>query len=259
MHIQTGYKLAIFVLLSLLTWVIVMRLRRSAGVWKLRHFAYPKGWMGPLHDQVPLYNKLPWELRAPLQDLMVGFLDSKKWRSFGGLEEVTNEMKVPIAAHASFLLLNRPNPGMYLGALTLHMFPSSHFQPGQPHTEEHPSSTALMIWDEKARHSHDLVDHDRQEILQRVSAQLTGSDPAIRTLALSHSTWARLLSPEYATATPVLPASAQDYPGDDFPEFFAIATEAFLHCPAVLVKKHPDLYLSLRSFYKLDPVRWTLD
>ncbi len=253
---ETGQKAAIAVLILLLSWVIIMRIRRASGVWRVRHFAYPQSWLDPLHDHVEVYARLPWELRAPLQDLMVAFMDSKKWRSFGKLAELPDDIKIPVAANACLLLLNRSNPGLYLAALTLHVYPADFFKPGEPMTEERPGSTALLVWDESAKHVHDVTDHDNKA-LERAAAELTDSHASIKPSRLSHSTWARILSTEFKARFP-LPEAAANYTNEEFPEFFAIATEAFYHCPEVLNKKHPQLYSALRGFYKIDPCRWTL-
>jgi Mlc titration factor MtfA (ptsG expression regulator) len=36
-------------------------------------------------------------------------------------------------------------------------------------------------------------------------------------------------------------------------EFFAVSTESFFEKPAVLQKRHPELYAALKSFYRQDP------
>ncbi len=42
-------------------------------------------------------------------------------------------------------------------------------------------------------------------------------------------------------------------------EFFAVATECFFEKPKQLCKKHPDLYVALKQFYRQDPAAWAID
>ena len=43
---------------------------------------------------------------------------------------------------------------------------------------------------------------------------------------------------------------------EDENEFFAVASEEFIECPADLLAAHPRLYVLLREFYGIDPVAW---
>ncbi len=246
----TTFQIITTILLLLLGWVIIMKLRRSAGVWRLRHYAYPHAWLAPLHECVPFYHRLPWELRAPLQDLMISFLDSKKWRPSGGYEEVTDAQKIVIAAHACLLLLNRENAGTYLRALTIYLYPT-HYAQSSP-VPEPPSSTVAMLWQENQNLAIDATDlpppllHAGRTALPTATRDL---------LTLRHATWARLVFPDYTHATPSehLPLELHS---SDAMSTFVVATELFFQSPSLLASHHPALYQSLQKFYKMDPLRW---
>src|SRR5690606_24699989 len=60
-----------------------------------------------MHKALPYYPYMSSELQQQLQDHIKRFLFEKRFVGCAGLE-VTEEMKVTIAACASLLLLNRP-------------------------------------------------------------------------------------------------------------------------------------------------------
>src|SRR5437868_7042631 len=84
-------------------WWLVMRIRRATGVWRLRYYAFPRPWLKYLHENVPLYNHLPLELRALYQDKVVQFVDAKLFRPCGTMDEITWAEQVPIAGNACLL------------------------------------------------------------------------------------------------------------------------------------------------------------
>ena len=82
-----------FAMLSLLIgWWLVMRIRKATGVWRLRYFAFPRPWLKFLHENVPLYTRLPWELRAPYQDKVLQFMEEFIKRQTGATKPRDNTM-----------------------------------------------------------------------------------------------------------------------------------------------------------------------
>ncbi len=59
-----------------------------------------------LENNVPLYTRLPNELRETLQGCINYFLDEKDFVGCDGLE-ITDEIRLVIAANACMLLVNR--------------------------------------------------------------------------------------------------------------------------------------------------------
>ena len=55
------------------------------------------------------------------------------------------------------------------------------------------------------------------------------------------------------------PDVLDEYGATNPAEFFAVSTEAFFEKPRQLRKKHPDLYDTLKGYYKLDPAEWMPD
>ena len=80
-------------------------LRRRA--WASRPF--PPAWRTILRKRVPLYRRLPAELQHQLRRHILVFLAEKPFLGCAGLQ-VTDEMRVTIAAQACLLRLNRGGP-----------------------------------------------------------------------------------------------------------------------------------------------------
>ena len=81
----------------------ILRARRRK---KLIRTPLPAGWQDILRQHVGLYVLLPEELRRELHGRIQVFLDEKRFEGCGGLE-ITDEIRVTVAAQACFLLLNR--------------------------------------------------------------------------------------------------------------------------------------------------------
>ena len=69
---------------------------------------FPDEWKRILEKNVSLYRYLPDALRDQLHNDIKIFISEKLFEGLGGLE-MTDEIKVTIAAEASMLLLNRKN------------------------------------------------------------------------------------------------------------------------------------------------------
>jgi len=89
-----------------LTFFIVKRLSRRAKRKRLLAMPFPEEWKQIVRKNVPLYNRLPDSLKEQLHGLVHVFIAEKNFEGCGGLE-ITDEVRVTIAAQASMLLLNR--------------------------------------------------------------------------------------------------------------------------------------------------------
>ncbi len=248
-------------------WIWKRMGRRSGGL-RVRHFAFPAAWLKILEDNVPLYRRLPVDLRDRLQDRILNFVDGKRWKHCGGLGAVTDEMKVTIAGQACFLLLNRDYGRNFSKVLNVLVYPSASLGSDDPENalppvDAWPSSSVLLAWDEVKKSARDLRD-ERNEVLHEFARQLDLEDgradgkPILQDQC-QHTAWARVMSREYlkheAVTSPQGGLAAKMKTGDPA-EIFAGATELFYEMPDVLLKRHPEIYALLLSFYRLDPARW---
>jgi Mlc titration factor MtfA (ptsG expression regulator) len=226
-------------------WWLVMRLRRKAGIWRLRYYAFPRPWLKHLHDHVPHYARLPWELRAPYQDKVLNFVDSKIFRPGGSMGEVTEELRVTIAGNACLLLLNSPAEVVFPTILTVQVYPQNDEDPTAR------SSAIAVLWDDKkgqATHPADRENSALAEITARLGLKAL-PEPLLLT------GWARVLCPDFERS---YPGMLEKIHSGEAGDVFAMATEVFLAAPAVLQQSQPALYDALRHFYRVDPSRWSL-
>ncbi len=97
---------ALGALVLVVAFLIIKRLYRNAKRKDLAARPFVREWEKILETNVPLYKRLPDSLKKQLGGLIHIFLAEKSIEGCGGLE-ITDEIKVTIAAQASMLLLNR--------------------------------------------------------------------------------------------------------------------------------------------------------
>ena len=73
---------------------------------KIRSRPFPRDWLNILRRNVPYYSRLSDDEQRQLQDHIKVFLSEKRFAGCGGLD-ITDEIRVTVAAHACILLLNR--------------------------------------------------------------------------------------------------------------------------------------------------------
>src|SRR5215813_5150786 len=86
---------------------------------------FPAHWSRILESRFPLYRRLPAEDRKELHGHIQVFLAEKNFEGCGGLE-ITEEMKLCIAAQACVLLLHR-DTDYYPGLRSILVYPSTYF------------------------------------------------------------------------------------------------------------------------------------
>jgi MtfA peptidase len=266
MSIRTLYLIIGFLVLLLVgNWLRKHRGRRTGGL-RLRHFAFPPAWLEHLENNVPIYRRLPMDLRERLQDRIISFVDGKRWKHCGGLDAVTDEMKVTIAGQACLLLLGRDHVPAFSKILTIMIYPAAPPQEADgaealPPVEAWPSASVLLTWDDRKKKARDLRD-EGNGIMLEFTRQLDLEDGIADGRPLlgdqfQHSAWARVMTPDFlrdqTRAGALLTKNQQSA---DPAEVFAAATESFYAKPKELRQRHPALYELLRTFYKLDPARW---
>jgi Mlc titration factor MtfA (ptsG expression regulator) len=234
---------------------------------------FPPGWSEVLEKNVPIYGRLSELDRAELRGLIQVFLDEKIFEGCGGLE-ITDEIRVTIAAQACLLLLRRETD-IYPKLITILVYPSAYVSNMPQHSpqgivtegpqgrlgEAWTSGVVVLSWDDvlsgaaDVRDGHNVVFHEFAHQLDQEDGSADGA-PILPRRNL-YSAWARVLGEEYAElqkAAETGKKSVLDTYGATEPaEFFAVATEAFFEKPVQLKKKHPELYEELKMYYAQDP------
>jgi Mlc titration factor MtfA (ptsG expression regulator) len=243
---------------------------------RLKAKSFPPDWQRILERNVPLYNLLPDSLKQELHAHINVFLTEKNFEGCGGLE-LTDEVKVTIAAQACVLLLNRKTD-YYPRLYSVLVYPAAYVAKrasgsGTAHGDEEKEvrlgeswriGSVVLAWD-GVKHGamdpedgHNLVLHEFAHQLDQEDGQADGA-PILEQRS-SYVTWARILSKEYEELQRNVRnrhKTVMDWYGATGPaEFFAVATEAFFEKPKLMRQKHPELYEELKSYYKLDPSEW---
>ena len=268
-------KIAAAVVALTALFFLIKRLRRNSNRKRLSAAPFSEQFEQIIKKNVPLYNRLPDSLKQQLHGHINIFLAEKSFEPCGGLE-ITDEIKVTIAAQACMLLLNRKAayfpklrnilvyPHTYVarsvssnGAVTIN---------GQSVRlgESWQSGPVVLAWNSVTGGTTNITDA-KNVVLHEFAHQLDQEDgSADGAPILEHRskyvTWARILSAEYEDLQNKRKEHRRSvmnkYGATNPAEFFAVATETFFEKPKQMKKRHPELYDELKDYYKLDPVLW---
>ena len=254
---------------------ITKKLLRQAKHKHLLNMPFPDEWIKIIEKNVPLYNRIPESLKKQLHGLMNIFLAEKKFEGCGGLE-ITDEIKITIAAQACMLLLNRKTS--YFHKLhTILVYPHTYIAKtissndriiveGQDARlgESWQNGPVVLAWDSVTGGTSNIHDA-RNVVIHEFAHQLDQEDGSadgapILEKSSRYITWAKVLGQEYETLQRKKKKHRRSilnkYGATNPAEFFAVATETFFEKPKQMKKKHQELYEELRNYYKLDPAEW---
>ena len=233
-------------------------------------------WIALLNGNVPLYSRLPEDLRSRLHERIARFISSTRFEGCNGLD-LTEEMILTVAAQACLLVLNREGEP-YPELRNVYLYPGSFSSvqkrqdafgivtEGEVHRlgESWETGTVILSWssvEHGARNIHDAENvtfHEFAHQLDHEDGATDGAPPLPSRDA--YRSWARVFRENYADFHKLLENGKQTlidpYGATNPAEFFAVVTETFFEKPRQLHKKRPDLYAELKEFYGLDPEAW---
>jgi Mlc titration factor MtfA (ptsG expression regulator) len=247
---------------------------------QLRNRPIPNDWRAILKRNVPGLARLPLADQTELLGHAQVFLAEKHFEGCGGLE-LTEEIRVTIAAQACLLLLHRETD-YYPRLITILVYPSSYqayenrhlegqvweegWSPLLGHTARQLRSL-VIAWDEAKRGAADPSD-GRNLVLHEFAHQLDFEDyatdgaPALNTGA-EYRDWAKVMNEEFkalrAADEAGTPTLLDTYGATNPAEFFAVATEAFFERPRALRARHPKLYAEFARFFRQDPASYSAE
>lgn len=239
---------------------------------------FPDEWVEILERNIAVYRNLPTPLRLQLRTLIKQFLHQKHFTGAGGLE-MTDEIRVTIAAEACMLLVNRKTH-VYPSLRYIIVYPSAFVversQGGADGVvsearrgllgESWSNGKVILAWDNVLHGSTNFVD-GQNVVLHEFAHQLdseSGSTNGAPVLAGANClrTWAATLSGEFEELQKDAwqgKRSLIDHYGATNPaEFFAVATETFFEKPAQMAKHHAELFEVLKCYYRIDPREWII-
>ena len=255
------------------SFLMIKKLCRKLKRKNLAGKAFPEEWVKIIDANVPLYKRLPDSLKTELHGLIHIFLTEKSFKGCGGLE-ITDEIRVTIAAQASMLLLNRKT-SCFRKLRNILVYPHTYVARSVSSNgvieiegrsvrlgESWQNGPVVLAWDSVTGGTRNIAD-GRNVVLHEFSHQLDQEDGAadgapILERRSSYVTWARVLGEEYEALRKKRRGKTvmNKYGATNPAEFFAVATEAFFEKPKQMKKKHPDLYDEMKDYYKLDPLQW---
>ena len=246
-----------------------LRKRRRA---RIRSQQFPPEWVRIIEQNVPMYSRLPPEDQEELRRKMLVFLAEKNFEGAGGLE-MTDLIRVTIAAQACILLLRLDDDDYYPRLRSIVVYPSAYRVPrGQEGEVVHEGhavhlgeswghGAVVLSWSSARRGAADPRD-GQNVILHEFAHQLDQEDgsadgtPELEQWAF-YAPWARVLSEHYLALRRSAKKGGKTvldkYGATNEAEFFAVATEAFFERPTLLQARHPELYEELARYFGQDP------
>jgi Mlc titration factor MtfA (ptsG expression regulator) len=262
------------ILLGWLTYFGLRLWRRSQRA-RLRQQDLPASFVAILEKEVPLYRRMPPDLRAELRGYVNVFLADKEFIGCDGLT-ITDEIRLVIAGNACVLLLNRGvdyfagfrsvlvYPGTYMATLR-HMEGGIVTESVSTRAgESWHTGPVVLSWTDVRKgidhpdDGHNVVLHEFAHKLDEENGIVDGL-PILREVA-DYAEWARVLTREFADLVERVRHRKNEvmdgYGATSPPEFFAVATETFFERGGLMQERLPELYQQFRKFYGVDPAAW---
>ncbi|MFH1719949.1 MAG: M90 family metallopeptidase [Planctomycetota bacterium] len=234
---------------------------------------FPDEWLATINKNMPFYRLLPEADQSELQRHILIFIAEKRFEGCGGLQ-ITDEIKVTIAAQACILLLHRQTD-YYPGLPSILVYPRSYVAhsakwlaggilaegPDVRLGESWHRGSVVLSWDDVRRSAadindgHNVVFHEFAHQLDSSGAK-GDSSPVLQSRS-TFIAWARILERDYEKllrdVSRNIATLLHEYGAVNPAEFFAVATEHFFEKSKELKRHHPELYAELKRFYQQDP------
>ena len=233
---------------------------------------FPPQWLEYIQRNIGLYPRLPEALQQQLLGHVQVFLAEKRFYGFEGLQ-ITDEIRVTVAAQACILQLNRPAT-YFPGFSSIYMYPASYkvqersiagdLSVGSESIrlgESWQRGPVVLSWRDSKQggvneeDGQNVVIHEFAHKLDEENGAVDGLPPLSE--STQYKSWAEVLGKEFHKLQKTEGRSVIDRYGATNPqEFFAVVTETFFEKPEQLQEKHAELYDEFKRFYQLDPVSW---
>jgi Mlc titration factor MtfA (ptsG expression regulator) len=234
----------------------------------------PDAWPAIVRRNVPLTHRLAAEELERLMRITQLLVRDTPMEGCAGLE-VTEEVRVSIAATAALLLLHRAYPKfprldrvlVYPDTFVpeeVEMTPSNaiHWEKEAASGQAWVQGMVIISWRDLLKAA--VSDADGNVVLHEFAHVLDSEDGSFDGVpnpggASPLHEWERVLQEEFERLRADLDAGREgvidEYGAKNRAEFFAVATEAFFLSPTELKSRAPALYEQLRRYYNQDPAR----
>ncbi|WP_026154722.1 zinc-dependent peptidase [Thiolinea disciformis] len=273
---MSGYVWSLFLLLAIISGAIAWWLIPYYALRKAINAPFPEAWRRILARNFPIYRHLPSDLQRQLQKLIKQFIHEKHFTGCNGLE-ITDEIRVTIAASACLLLLNRKT-SVYGDLRYILVYPDGFITQEEKFVEggiksllpsgllgqSWSNGKVILSWadvlkgNREFRDGHNVALHEFAHQLDNESGSVNGA-PVLANQQ-HYQRWASVLTEEYEALRRAAFQGDEtliDQYGATAPaEFFAVVTETFFERPLELLNRHPALFNELKIYYKVDPSDW---
>lgn len=275
--------ITVLLLLSLVALVLgallLPRFLRGRRVREWRARPFPGQWEAWLREKFPRYRNLPVEVAEELRACVQVFVADKNFEACGGLERVTEEMKVLIAGQACLLLVGLPRHDYFRALHSILVYPGEFRDRGDRRFglrerertmlgESWESGSVILSWDNviagaaNADDGINVVFHEFAHQLDQIDGR--GDGVPVLPNREAYRKWADTFKREYdrlveEADTPEAEPLMDPYGAENPAEFFAVATETFFEESEAMREEHPELYEALSEYYGLDPVGWACE
>lgn len=234
---------------------------------------FPQEWIGIIEKNVAQYEWLNTADQEKLRRATQVIVREKYWEGCQGLV-MTDEIRVTIAAQASFLLLGLDDY-YFDRLLSILVYPDEYVAPetirGSGGFQIDTASARLgeawhggpviLSWNDVLRGSEvpddgtNVVLHEFAHVLDMHDKEADGVPPLDS--GEQYRTWKHVMSDEYQRLVRRTvhgrPTLLNQYGATNEAEFFAVATECFFEEAVDMQIEHPELYDVLKAFYRQDP------
>jgi hypothetical protein len=238
---------------------------------------FPGDWLDILSRNVPFYAWLPATKQDQLRDDLRIFIAERQWVGCSGLE-ITDEMRVTIAAQACLLVLCIRPTYHYDRIKSLLVYPGPYRHPQRRWNSAGPTlfdgqvllgeawhrSPIVLAWQsvqEGVSDPHDgdnVVFHEFAHHLDGLDGSVDGTPPLES--REQYRAWDAVTFAEFnrlvRASRDGKPSFLRYYGATNQAEFFAVATENFFERGPAMRRELPELYGVLRDFYRQDTANW---
>jgi Mlc titration factor MtfA (ptsG expression regulator) len=260
--------------------VVIFSLLKERRRRRLRARPFAKKWLTLIQRHVVFFHRLSAADREELLGHVQVFLAEKRFEGCSGFE-ITDEVRVTIAAQACLLLLHR-RTDYFPQLLTILVYPLSYMveekrQVGEHLWEEGSVSrlgetgrrmgSLVLSWGAVKHGAADPSD-GKNVVLHEFAHQLDFENDAadgVPGLATREQqlAWADVMRSEFVSLRAAeesgIPTLLNTYGATNPAEFFAVSVEAFFEQPLALRTNHPKLYAELRTYFQQDPVDFSAE
>lgn len=238
---------------------------------------FPEEWERCLQKHYRRYPGLPDEVREKLKQIMQVFLREKNFEACGDLDEVTEDMKVLIAAQGCLLLVGLKKHDFYRKLRSVLVYPVAFHDRGRRRFdlrqerersmlgESWSSGSVVLSW-ESVKAGAKSDDDGMNVVYHEFAHQLDQADGAADGVPIlsdkaAYGEWSRIFQREYEELVEDADDPRSDplldtYGAQNPAEFFSVSTETFFEESEALKEEHPELYEALKDYYGLDPASW---